>query len=115
MIEWMNIKTTDQYEELIRESFKKPLIIFKHSRSCGFSAMALRKFEKDFHTTNEINLTMVNVRVDRKISNFIAEQHQITHESPQLLFIKNGEVLYHASHSYINANEVLNHLSISDN
>ncbi|MBK6731643.1 MAG: bacillithiol system redox-active protein YtxJ [Bacteroidetes bacterium] len=115
MIDWKNITSTDQYEELIRESFDKPLIIFKHSRSCGISSMALRRFEKDIHPTNEINLTMVNVRADRKVSNYIAEQHQITHESPQLLLIKNGKVVYHASHSHINANEVLNQLSISDN
>lgn len=115
MIDWKNIKTTDQYEDLIQESFNKPLIIFKHSHSCAISSMALTRFEKDIHSTTEINLTIVNVRADRKVSNYIAEQLSVTHESPQLLLIKNGEVLYHASHFNINTEIVLSKLSISDN
>lgn len=46
----------------------------------------------------------------RDISNLIAEKLGVMHESPQLILLKNGEVLYSASHSAINVKEVSNRI-----
>jgi bacillithiol system protein YtxJ len=38
----------------------------------------------------------------RTISNAIAQQLEITHQSPQLLVIKNGKAIAHAAHENVN-------------
>ncbi len=43
----------------------------------------------------------------RNISNTIASDLQITHESPQVLVIKNGRCVYHESHTAINYDEII--------
>ena len=43
----------------------------------------------------------------RPVSNMIAYDLGVTHESPQVLVIKDGRCIYHASHSGINYQEVI--------
>jgi bacillithiol system protein YtxJ len=43
----------------------------------------------------------------RPVSNQIAEQFNIHHESPQILLIKNGECIYEESHNGIDPEEIL--------
>jgi bacillithiol system protein YtxJ len=42
----------------------------------------------------------------REISNKIAEQFKVHHESPQMLLIKNGECIYETSHGEISAEDL---------
>ena len=46
--------------------------------------------------------SMVEVVRFRPISQYIAQKTSVRHESPQILVIVNGEVIYHASHSEVN-------------
>lgn len=41
---------------------------------------------------------MVDVIRDRELSNYIEEHFNIRHESPQVLLIKSGKVIFHDSH-----------------
>jgi bacillithiol system protein YtxJ len=43
----------------------------------------------------------------RPVSNNIAADLGVTHESPQVLVIKDGQCIYHASHSGIDYQEVI--------
>jgi bacillithiol system protein YtxJ len=43
----------------------------------------------------------------RDISNQIAVDFGVEHESPQFILIKNGEATYHESHYGINLSEIL--------
>jgi bacillithiol system protein YtxJ len=42
----------------------------------------------------------------RNISNKIAQEFSVFHESPQVLLIKNGECVYDESHSGISMDEI---------
>jgi bacillithiol system protein YtxJ len=46
----------------------------------------------------------------RDISNAIAERFDVVHQSPQVVLIKDGKVIDHASHEGINALELSNFL-----
>ncbi len=46
----------------------------------------------------------------RSLSNLIAEQLNVVHQSPQLILVENGNSIYHASHSSINSKEVVKHI-----
>jgi len=115
MIHWNQIESTDAFDRLIEASFEKPIAIFKHSRSCGVSALALKRFEKEFHSDKSVAFYMVNVKTERNISNYIAQILSVKHESPQLLLIKNGEVHYSDSHMRIKAEQLENCLSLISN
>ena len=50
----------------------------------------------------EMDRSMVEVVRFRPISQYIAQKTSVRHESPQVLVIANGEVIFHASHSEVN-------------
>jgi len=44
---------------------------------------------------------LIDVRQNRDLSNLVAELSGIRHESPQVIVIKSGEIVWHASHGSI--------------
>lgn len=49
----------------------------------------------------------VNVIDNRPLSNKIAADLSVSHESPQLIVIENGEVVFHTSHNNIRRDVIL--------
>lgn len=47
----------------------------------------------------------------RSLSNAIEEQFQVQHQSPQILVIKDGVVVFHTSHESIDANDLEEYVS----
>ncbi len=107
---WNELTHIDQIDKIINESWKKPVLIFKHSTRCIISKMALKNFESDFLLHNEIDAYYLDLITYRNISNEIAEVFSVEHQSPQILLIKGGKVIYHTSHESIDANVLLHHL-----
>ncbi len=106
MINWQHISGVSELEQLF--TIREPVVLFKHSERCSVSRMAKRGFESDYDGTTPVYL--VNVIEERPISNQIAQITHITHQSPQVLVIKSGQCVYHASHDHINAEDVKKHL-----
>ncbi|MBL0341015.1 MAG: bacillithiol system redox-active protein YtxJ [Bacteroidetes bacterium] len=99
---WIEIDNLNHLKMLHGESItdsQKSTIIFKHSTRCSVSRMALRMIESEW--SNQEPIYLVNVVENRPVSNQIAMQYNIQHESPQLLVVKNGACIYDASHSAI--------------
>jgi bacillithiol system protein YtxJ len=62
-------------------------LVFKHSTTCPVSATAgqeVRSMETD------LPIYWINVREQRELSNWVAETYGVTHESPQLILIRDG-------------------------
>lgn len=82
-------------------------VIFKHSTRCSVSMMAKKRFEHDFDSIPEgTPVYFLDLISFRELSNKIAEQFKIHHESPQMLLIKNGECIYETSHGEISAEDL---------
>lgn len=94
------LKKVHEVGELIASSKKKPVFIFKHSTTCPISFNALRDFEQFVkHSESErFDFVMVIVREHRDVSNTIAEQLGVQHESPQAIFVADGKALWDDSH-----------------
>lgn len=76
--------------------------IFKHSTRCGVSRMALRSFENGYRSDWEgIDYYYLDLLKYRAISNEVAQRFAVVHQSPQLILIKDGKVVHHASHHQI--------------
>ncbi len=96
-----------QYKE-IKE--KENFLIFKHSPTCPISGWACKQVHQVIWSdTSETPLYQVNVIDQRDISQYIAKDLDITHESPQIIWVKNKKVIHHASHFDITT-EFLNKL-----
>ena len=99
---WISLNEMSQLDAIVEKSYEKPQFIFKHSTRCGISRTIKREFEAAFTFNNEeMNLYYLDLLSYRDISNEIAFRFGIHHESPQLLIIKNGEVVKYASHGNI--------------
>lgn len=105
-IEWKNLTTPGQLDDILEESHQKPVVIFKHSTRCGVSRYVLKQFERDFNVGEAVIPYFLDLLQHRDISNAIADQFHIQHQSPQLIVIKDGTALYDASHDSIDAGKL---------
>ncbi len=103
-VPWVALTSLDTLEEIPVESKQGPVAILKHSTTCGISRMVLRNFEKEYNLKeDEVKLYFLDLLKYREISNKIASKFNVPHQSPQLIIIKDGSVVYDASHSEISA------------
>jgi bacillithiol system protein YtxJ len=94
---WNQLTTEQQLDEIIGKSAEKPVVIFKHSTRCSISSTALSRLERawDSEQTPAFYLDLIAYR---PISGIIAEKFDIEHQSPQILVIDNGKCTYSATH-----------------
>ncbi len=102
---WININEEEQLEKLKALSSDRPQLIFKHSTRCSISSMAKNRLEK-VDAPLGIDFYYLDLIQYRNISQKIAQDFIVSHESPQVLLIKNGECIYDESHSGINMEEI---------
>ena len=101
----IKLDTLDKLQAAIEESRVRPVLLFKHSTSCGISTGVFRDVQL---VDGEINIIIV--QTDRAISNEIERHTGVKHQSPQAIVLKNGEAVYHASHYDITAEDINQHL-----
>ncbi len=106
-VKWQQLTNIQQLEDLTSESNEHPVFIFKHSTRCSISRMALKQFERNYGTDKTATPYFLDLLEYRDISNKISEKFHVLHQSPQLLLLKNGQVVYHASHSDIDAEDLM--------
>lgn len=100
---WISLTNVSQLEEIQDKSKTKTQILFKHSTRCGISSMVKRQFEKDFDFEEEaLDLYYLDLLSHRDVSNAIQEVFDVQHQSPQLIIVRNQQVVAHASHGSIN-------------
>ena len=100
---WNKLESEKELENIKKASKNQPVIIFKHSTRCPVSQMALSWFERSWKEEEMENVApfFLDLISYRSISNKIAEDFDVQHESPQLLLIRDGACVYHTSHSSI--------------
>ena len=110
-IPWIELADESQIEEIVELSHAIPVLIFKHSTTCGISRMALKQFEKEYNLDKkDLKPYFLDLKKNREVSNLAASTFAVMHESPQVLLIKGGKCIYDASHGSINVADVEQHL-----
>jgi len=99
---WQYLTTVEQLDSIEERSGTKTQVIFKHSTRCGVSRMVMNQFISQYNLEANLDLYYLDLLNHRAISNEISAKFQTIHESPQLLVIKNGVTVSHASHGAIN-------------
>lgn len=95
----VDVSSVEALDDLLAASAGRPVLIYKHSLTCGSSAAAFEELQ-DLLAEPSFGVTvgMVKVQVARAVSNEIARRFGVRHESPQVLLIKDGRVVWTASH-----------------
>ena len=76
--------------------------LFKHSLTCGVSAAAWREFQRfAAHRPDSDAIAVVEIQTAREVSREVAVRTGVRHESPQVLLLRGGVPLWHASHRKI--------------
>lgn len=110
---WNNIQSTLQIDEAVEASHQKYQVIFKHSTTCPISSMAKMRLESKWDL-DQVDAHFLDLLNYRSVSNYIAEALEVHHESPQLILLKNGEVIYDSSHLDISVDEIKESINFSE-
>jgi bacillithiol system protein YtxJ len=102
---WIPLNQEIQLDEIITNSNTVPQVIFKHSTRCSVSSMAKSRLDRK-EAPKGINFYYLDLIKFRSISNKIAHDFGVSHQSPQVLVINNGKCIYNESHSGIIFDEI---------
>ena len=101
-IPWIPLNSVAQLKDIKEASSSRPQVIFKHSTSCGISRMVLNMFKSSYGLEDgQMDLYFLDLLANRDVSNAVAAEFGVMHQSPQLLIVKNGVVVMHDSHNAI--------------
>ena len=102
----LDLRTLEDLDQLFADA-SGPVLLFKHSPTCGTSAMAHEEVS-DLLAGAPIGarVGLVLVQAARPVSNAVAERFGVRHESPQVLLIQGDRVVWQASHFGVTADAI---------
>lgn len=106
---WKELNNVAQLQQLVAASATQSILLFKHSTRCSISRMALQRLEREWEEVG-VDAYLLDLLNFRSVSNAIAEQCGVEHQSPQVLLLKNGVCIYHASHNAISFSDIKSNL-----
>lgn len=112
-VDWIDLTDIQQWKDIIDLSDDSFVAIFKHSTRCGISRMALKQFESEFEASDNLRLYYLDLLNHRDISNAIAQDLDVWHESPQLILIHKKIPIMYRSHGDISAIELLEKVKVN--
>ena len=89
------IVTTEEVDALLSEPFA---LVFKHSALCGVSRVALEETEHFLDGRSDVPAFVIDVITHRDVSQYLAEQTGVWHQSPQAIVLIDGQPVWNASH-----------------
>ena len=102
----------EMLEAAIAESVDRPVLLFKHSRTCGISCEALDELHSHLEGgPADAGYKMITVQSHRRVSDSVTERLGIRHETPQAIVLRHGRPVWNASHFRITAAEIARALS----
>ena len=105
-VNWIPLTTVDELKEMNERSYNRPVLIFKHSTRCAISSMVINKFESAYQENASFDSFYLDLITYREVSNQIASQYGVVHQSPQAILISKGAVVLEDSHNGINFEEI---------
>jgi thioredoxin 1 len=94
-------------EAAIAESRQRPVLLFKHSRTCGISCEAYEQLHLHVsQCTADAAYKLITVQSHRRVADEVATRLGIRHESPQAILLRDGSVVWHGSHFRITVDQL---------
>ena len=96
MSQFRPVTSAADLEAVWSASQSEPVILFKHSQSCGVSLMA-RELLAEGGVPAPVH--EIVVQRSRDLSQAVADRLNVRHESPQVFVVARGQATWHSSHS----------------
>ena len=96
-----------ELDAVFEKSNEQAVVLFKHSTTCPISAGVYQEI-----SNADADISLIVVQRARHLSTAVAERTGVRHESPQAFVIKNGAVVYHASHYDVTAADINSKLKV---
>ena len=100
-----DISTETEWNDVLRKSHDRPVVLFKHSNSCGLSSRAQRQIER-LTDPGDPDVYRIVVQTARPISDYVEHVLGIRHESPQVFVLAGGNAVYDSSHHAVTAENI---------
>ncbi|WKN41096.1 monothiol bacilliredoxin BrxC family protein [Tunicatimonas pelagia] len=84
--------TSQDFEAAIEASYEKPIVIFKHSATCPFSAAAQVEVA---NAKPAIDIYGIVLQYTSDLKTEIAEKLDVEHQSPQTIVVHKGKAVSH--------------------
>jgi len=97
-VEIVDIESLDRF---LTKSNNGPVIILKHSDSCGVSSRAYAEMGKLQHPVG-----LITVQKARAVSDRLEERLGVAHETPQVLIVRDGKLIWTTSHLQVRVDAV---------
>lgn len=107
---WLTIESLADLNKAVEDSNMeevKAVLIFKHSTRCSISSTAKFRLESKWENNEQIPTYYLDLIKYRELSNQIALDFDVYHESPQVIVLQHGKCIYHKSHLSISVNDIL--------
>ena len=112
MNSWKRVTAAADFYTLLENSAQQPQIIFKDSLTCGISAHAKHRLEMGFDLIEgKADFNYLDLLKYRSVSNLVASELKVTHQSPQIIVLKDKKVVYTSSHHAIDPAVIARHLA----
>jgi bacillithiol system protein YtxJ len=106
------IRTEDEMRAFLEASNGTLSVLFKHSPTCGTSQVAWEEWEEWIHSSpSGVSLAWCDVVGARPAARGIASWLGVLHQSPQVLVLRDGKCVAHASHYSITRDWLRNAVS----
>ncbi len=102
---WIPLITESQLHEISQNSAQRPQVIYKHSTRCSISSIVKSRIDRNV-APEGVDFYYLDIIAHRPISNKLAQDYEIRHESPQVLVIQDGKCIYDESHTSIHMDDI---------
>lgn len=102
------LHSINDLDEAFAKSHEHPIVLFKHSATCPFSAQAQEQVADAKH---DLDIYAVVVQYAKELSEEIAARTNVEHATPQAIILENGKATWHGWRSEINKETLLNYAS----
>ncbi len=113
---WIEITSDLDLNQLVDNSNRARygVAIFKHSTRCSISNLVKLRLSASWNFGDQLPIYYLDLLKHRDLSDLIEEKFDIRHESPQLIIIKDGSLIFNASHFEISVKKILKDLEIKN-
>lgn len=101
---WIPIQTISKVNEVIEKTVNQPevtVLFFKHSTRCSISQMVKSRIDNFPDDTYHLQAYYIDLLAFREVSDYLASESGVTHESPQAIFYRKGKIIGHLNHTQI--------------
>lgn len=98
MANFISIEDNTALDRFLAEANGAAVVIMKHSNTCGVSSRAYGEM-----SSFQGPVGLITVQNAREVSTEIERRTGIPHETPQVLILRNNEVVFNASHFQVKA------------